>query len=635
MGLLMVWKRLAYLLAVGIFISAACHAGSVELPKVVINGDSGAVVESGSTVTVLGSVDLQQVQSTWLMVDRRGVASKAGSGKYALAWNTQGAGTGQHFLEVAAVSANGAKKIVFRAEVDIVSTTPTTLSCPAGEVSVGAPQKIGIACVSGHTPARAMLYVDGVAGAKALPVTGGSVDWDAGAVATGDHTLSAVVWDSGGFIAYSRAIPVKVPGRLFVKAPEPAVVTADQPDLVLAIAIPDGVEVRKLTACISDKPIAESSARCSEMKLPAIDIESGPCAVSVEMVDSHGATHKWGPCQVTIDNRYKAEIAAKAAADKAASDAEEKAKQDRVAAGSAAIKAEEAAAEARDTAKAKQKRLNDWVFSGGYRDAAKQDAIDKARSRSALGNSGGTIGRARGMCVVEVGDTIEFGAIFTVTAKVTPGRGTVSVNATDVDEDFLDSITSARKYIIGYVKKTGYNVDWMKTNIDLHYQRSGPMGGDSCGAAIATAILSSLLKVPIRNEVVMTGAIEPDGTVNPVGAVDMKAAAAFTDPTVLTIIVPRFADNVADVLSLPPKILAGHRLIAASDLSQVFRQSLVGYDQGTSDAASKLFTQGLALYSNAKVDEAVAKLEEAAKYTPEDLTIPIWIKAMKTPPAAN
>ena len=128
----------------------------------------------------------------------------------------------------------------------------------------------------------------------------------------------------------------------------------------------------------------------------------------------------------------------------------------------------------------------------------------------------------------------------------------------------------------------------------------------------------------------ITGAIEPDGAIMPVGAVDLKAAAAFTDPTVLTVIVPRSADNIADVLSLPKKILAGHRLVAAKDMGQVLRQALVGYDEGTLASACQLFGDGLALYNAGKVDEAVGKLLEAQRLTPEDISIPVWIKMMRS-----
>ena len=602
-------------------------AVAAEPARITISDEIGAFVEQGTGITFVGSAEASQVQNTWLMVDRRSVTSKPGGGKYSLAWDTRGVSLGRHFVEIVAVGLN-AKKIASRAEVELTQAAPIRLMVPPGDLSISVPVKISLRCTSGFSPVRAALSIDGHPSKQSLTIKDSAIDWDASAVETGEHSLSATAWDANGFVAYSAPVTVKAPLRLSIQAPKTAVVSQDNPDIILNVAVPDGVAVKKLTASIAGKVAAQSDSACASLKIPALDMESGICEVSAELTDTNGLVSKWGPERITVDNQYLATQAAKAAADKAADEAAKKAKQDQMAKDIAIIDAEDAKTEAREQAKIKEKKLNDWFFSGGYYDATKEEAIKKAAARANLANSGGTVGSVRGMCVMTVGDVLEFGATSTISAKVTVGDGTVSMNATDIDEDFADAITCARKYVIRYIANLGYKVDWSKTNIDLHFDMSGPMSGDSAGAAIATAILSSALKIPIRNEVVMTGAVEPDGTVRPVGAVDMKAAAAFSDPTVLTIIVPRFKYNVADVLSLPPKLLAGHRLVAAGNLSEVFRQALVGYDKGTLSAASSLFNEGLTLYTNGQTDEAIRKLEEAQKYTPEDLTIPIWIQAM-------
>lgn len=596
-------------------------------PKVIINDEAGAVVEFGSVVNVCGTAEQQMVKGVSLLVDRSEVASKSGSGQYTLSWDTRSASLGVHYLEVAVVGSNGGKKIISRTDVKVIQEQPVSISVQSAAVSLGTPQKISISSAYSYTPIRARLYVDAIATQQQVSIKDNCIEWNASEAAAGNHKLEVFTWDASGFVARSYPISVTIPERLIVKAPDSAVITEQTPSITIGVTIPQGMPVKKLSACCDGKPVVELGSRCDTVNIPALELESGKHDISIELLDTNGAVYKWGPQPVTVDNQYKAAIAAKAEAEKASAEAAEKAKQDRVEAERAKQEAEDAASE---KAKTKQKKVNAWVNGAGYRDAAKQGAIDQACARSSLSSSGGTVGKVRGLCVRVIDDQIEFGNICSITAKVTEGHSSVTVNASDVDEDFMNSITNVRKFVIAYVAKAGYKVDWSKTNIELHYQRNGPKGGDSAGAAMATAILSSLFNVPIRNEVVVTGAIESDGTIEPVGGVDLKAAAAFSDPSVLTIIVPRFSDNVADVLSLPPKLLVGHRLIAADDMNQVLRQALVGYDQGTLAAASQLFGQGLALYGNGKTNDAIVKLTQAQSYTPEDLTIPVWINVMKS-----
>lgn len=593
--------------------------------EVIISDETGAVIELGSIVSVRGNVEQQMIRCTSLLVDRTEVASKPGNGRYVLNWDTHSATPGVHYLEVAAVGGNGGKKIVSRADVKVIQEQPVSISIPSA-INFGTPQKIPITLAYGYTPIRALLYVDGVAAQQPVSIKDNCLEWDAGEISAGSHKLEVFTWDVDDIIARSYPILVTIPERLIVKSPDSAAITEQVPNITLELTIPERLPVKKLSACCDGKLVIELDSRCGTIDIPALELESGKHDISIELLDANGGVYKWGPQSVTVDNRYKAAVAAKAEAEKTAKEAAEKAENDRIEAERAKQEAEDAASE---KAKEKQKKVNAWVNAAGYRDAAKQDSIDQACSRSRLSNSGGTVGKVRGLCVRSIGGIFEFGNICSISAKVTEGHSSVTVNASDVDDDFMDSITNARKFIMAYVARAGYKVDWTRTNIDLHYQRNGPKGGDSAGAAMATAIISSLLKVPVRNEVVVTGAIKPDGTIESVGGVDLKATAAFSDPSVLTIIIPRFSDDVADVLSLPPKLLVGHRLIAADNMDQVLRQALVGYDQGTLAAASQLFSQGLALYGNGKTSEAIAKLMQAQSLTPEDLTIPVWINVMK------
>jgi len=158
------WLALVVCLALGV-------AGAADPPTVTLNDESGVVVELGGIVNVCGTNDVQQISRTCLMVDRRAVSSKPGSGRYSLTWDTREAQLGEHFLEVAAVGPTGARKIIFRAQAKVVRDAPVRISVPSEVVSLGASQKITVNSIAGYSPTRARLIIDSAAGTPETAVS--------------------------------------------------------------------------------------------------------------------------------------------------------------------------------------------------------------------------------------------------------------------------------------------------------------------------------------------------------------------------------------------------------------------------------------------------------------------------------
>lgn len=71
-----------------------------------------------------------------------------------------------------------------------------------------------------------------------------------------------------------------------------------------------------------------------------------------------------------------------------------------------------------------------------------------------------------------------------------------------------------------------YQIDFSKYDIHVNFPSSGPVDGPSAGVTIAVAIYSAVKKIPIDNQVAMTGEISIRGLIKPVGGVSAKISAA-------------------------------------------------------------------------------------------------------------
>ena len=92
------------------------------------------------------------------------------------------------------------------------------------------------------------------------------------------------------------------------------------------------------------------------------------------------------------------------------------------------------------------------------------------------------------------------------------------------------------------------------------------MEGDSASISIATAVISALEGVPVKQSVAMTGSLSVRGDVLPVGGVTQKIEAA-AQAGINTVLIPK--SNLGDVLiddSIKDKI----QIIPVSTISEIF-----------------------------------------------------------------
>ncbi|MGB7789362.1 ATP-dependent protease LonB [Methanoregula sp.] len=152
---------------------------------------------------------------------------------------------------------------------------------------------------------------------------------------------------------------------------------------------------------------------------------------------------------------------------------------------------------------------------------------------------GTRIGRVNGLAVTGS----DAGSVLPIMAEVTPAQG---ASGTVIATGMLKEIAQESiKNVSAILKKfTGKDVK----NIDIHIQFIGTyMGveGDSASVSVATAVVSAIEGIPVRQDVAMTGSLSVRGDVLPVGGVTYKIEAA-VKAGIHTVLIPRM--NMGDVL---------------------------------------------------------------------------------------
>jgi ATP-dependent Lon protease len=98
-----------------------------------------------------------------------------------------------------------------------------------------------------------------------------------------------------------------------------------------------------------------------------------------------------------------------------------------------------------------------------------------------------------------------------------------------------------------------------------------PKDGPSAGITIATALVSTLARVPTRRDVAMTGEITLRGKVLPIGGVKEKLLAAHR-AGVKNIVLPK--DNEKDLADIPKNVLDTLNVFLVTGMDEVLKIAL-------------------------------------------------------------
>ena len=165
------------------------------------------------------------------------------------------------------------------------------------------------------------------------------------------------------------------------------------------------------------------------------------------------------------------------------------------------------------------------------------------------------IGQVTGLAWTEVG-----GELLTIESAVVPGKGKLLYTG-HLGEVMQESIQAAMTVVRSRQSLLQLEPDfYQKNDVHVHVPEGAtPKDGPSAGIGMATALVSTLLKIPVRADVAMTGEITLRGEVLPIGGLKEKLLAAHRGG-LRTVLIPwenekdlaEIPDNIKDKLDIRP-----------------------------------------------------------------------------------
>jgi ATP-dependent Lon protease len=221
-----------------------------------------------------------------------------------------------------------------------------------------------------------------------------------------------------------------------------------------------------------------------------------------------------------------------------------------------------------------RKVAKDWLQNGKIpgkkyklspKDLAKYLGIAKYRKTSKEDTN--EIGLANGLAV-----TMHGGDLLPAEVTIVPGKGNLTLTG-KLGEVMQESAKAAMTYIRSRAESLGLVNDFnTKVDIHVHFPEGAiPKDGPSAGIVMVTAITSSLLRVPVRQDVAMTGEITLRGRVLPIGGLKEKILAAHR-ADVFTVIIPK--ENEKDLKDIPKRILKAMTIHAVEAVDEVLKIAL-------------------------------------------------------------
>jgi ATP-dependent Lon protease len=202
----------------------------------------------------------------------------------------------------------------------------------------------------------------------------------------------------------------------------------------------------------------------------------------------------------------------------------------------------------RKTARVDERRVRAWLGAPRFRAEVRRRTSDP--------------GVATGLAVTPVGGDVLF-----VEATAMPGSGRLTITG-QIGDVMRESAQAALSWVRGHSAQLGLASDWFEErDVHIHVPAGAvPKDGPSAGVAMATALSSLAMDVPVSEDVAMTGEITLTGLVLPIGGVKEKVLAA-ERAEISTVILPR--QNEPDLEELPKDVRKAMSFVLADRIEEV------------------------------------------------------------------
>ena len=196
------------------------------------------------------------------------------------------------------------------------------------------------------------------------------------------------------------------------------------------------------------------------------------------------------------------------------------------------------------------------------------DFLGKEHFNYLMANKKDEIGISRGLAWTQVGgDTLQ------IEVNVMPGKGELMLTG-QLGDVMKESAQAGITYIRSIAADYKVGPEFFQEN-DIHVhipEGAVPKDGPSAGITMATAILSAIIKKPVRADLAMTGEITLRGRVLPIGGLKEKLLAA-KYVKIKEVLVP--AENKPDIQELDKEITDGLTVTFVSSMKEVLNKALV------------------------------------------------------------
>jgi len=178
------------------------------------------------------------------------------------------------------------------------------------------------------------------------------------------------------------------------------------------------------------------------------------------------------------------------------------------------------------------------------------------------------IGVTTGLAWTELG-----GELLASEVTIMPGKGQLIITG-KLGDVMQESATAAMSYVRSRATELGLERDfYQKIDVHIHVPEGAiPKDGPSAGITMATSLVSALTKIPVHNDLAMTGEITLRGAILPIGGLKEKVLAAHR-AGIKRVLIP--AENEKDIEEIPAIVLKTVDLVVVAHMDEVLKKALV------------------------------------------------------------